>query len=1292
MSLSELTQGARPRFIGSLTGTLGQNASGAPEVSTTGLLERPREPGRFPALPAAGGGGGGFGAAPVPVFPTTPVAQAVSIGGSAEQDFGTFLAESLGVLGRPLKIVADMFAQLDRPQQFLFAALTRGIESGSIWEGIQAGTTAFLFRRPDGMLRPKDRVDVDEVIEAVGSRYFGYEGAAKDIPVLPRVALQASLIVGADPLVLFPGVWITKGGRAITHFATAVRSTYASQLVLSKGAGGHLKSAAAALNDFRIERFLKDVGKREGDTNLWDVVLEPITAVVKSRDELDALRDYMTGIAVETSAARDLTELVRRGIVDPEAAKELIGRGLAELTPETAESIQQQLLRVLTQRRQEGALVRRLIVTGPPRRGHRPRAVTLEDAASDELLRPFVTGQLINRLGFLPSSAMDVNTARAAARMIRKKGLFGETAEIRADAFLKGLRNAPDAYVPKSTGRAFRAAMKGAAGSGRFIVDEAVAFELQNHFVRAGLTLESGRRLAKLAAGLEKPFVGTEIPAEIAHPEVVTQLMDGSPGARELNILSFFMDPKAVLPEPVWSSLKYGEDAGIAHNNVMVDALSEVLELRGKAVQQGSRESRMVGYALSDVNTENSKLHVDSFFYGKSSEDVRKLIATTDPELHQIVQAVRGFFIGSRQAMIRRGVRGFEKLADDAPIEHYFPRMYPGFKDAIAEAVADGRISAADAEKLLARGGDAIPPLEMEFVDRSQVYFRHLLSRGDQVAAKFDTDATLALRSYIAGLNRKLWMEPAIATANRLGAELPGTQKQYLKMLLHRMMGFPIGEEELLNNLANTVRARFGFEPTFKPATRASLAITRQFYRGLLGGNTGFFLKNLTQGINTATKQGPLGALQGAAMFVTNPKMPNGQRFRELAENQNMLRNFNDILEKGSFARGSKKLSSRMDSILFAPATFSEKFNRGMALAAGMSQKLEESKFDTLSQMFKASPKEFAEAVEYGHAIANETQFIYGLVGRSPIAGSPLGRLGLQFFSWPIKQVEFLKTGMREEGMSFFLRYVTMAGTVSKLAEHAEVDAANFLGFGFWPGQASPSVQILGHMIGAVESQAVDGDTETSRRHMEEVVNGLQNLIPAFLEMERLVESTAEIESGVQRGFRGRFSRRTDDPDRQQELSEILDVSLNPLAEALRIPFLERGVSGEQFVKLVGLPGIRRNQFRELVHKMELESKKEDRKARDLLDKYVDRYFSGDFVGAREVMIEARDVGLPITPDMVKSEIHNRRTPSLERILENTRRAARTRVLERARDTNPDLVAEAIGDIGVPSDPLGGTR
>lgn len=877
---------------------------------------------------------------------------------------------------------------------------------------------------------------------------------------------------------------------------------------------------------------------------------------------------------------------------------------------------------------------------------------------------------------------------------------------------------ARDVRAPKGSSDLYTKALRSSVGSGKYVIDSVVEASLASRFAKIGLTAEAGKNMAEIVAGVRRVETTSDLPSAAGKSDVLRSLINADERAtKDIHILWFMLDPKSVLPNSIYAHGKYAEDLYISVSHAVGAEMDKVFQVGGKAIKRNSDLSRKLGLAAFGDEMEalvrkaaesGKELHQHTREFAASAIKARDELMAM-PEEGQVLRSMMATFEGFRQAFIRRGFDEFKH----GGLSNYMARVYPNFEESVRNAMKMGLMTETEGASLLRRGrrdiNTALSPLELDFVDGKHVAFRHLKQRKlREPLPGMETDAIALMQAYVTGGLRKLYVEPAVKNMSEAGRLLPKWKKSYLNIFLKRMLGYEILDEAAMNNLAEVVNGHIGkglqvatlglvkpkpFE--MRPATRMSLWVTKNFYRGLLGGNIGFMLKNFTQGVNTAVQTGPFEVLRGAAMAVSNPVVASeagkAVRFRDLVKSRNLLRDFNGVMEDiptVGAAQHFRKFGAKLDQILFHPAKFSETFNRGIAMSAGISQEMRRLGVTNLREFIEQRPQEWAKAVRYGHAVANETQFVYGIVGRSPLAGSPIGRMGLQFFSWPVKQVHFLRQGWQDEGGKFMLRYLTFSGLISSIAEHADVDASGFTGFGFIPEQASPSLQVLSHMNAALYAGFVEDNPEAASRHFSRMVGTMENMIPAFLITRNTLGAIESIETGEQRGSRGRFSRRTDDPLREQRGSQVLDVTVNQMNAALGLP----KISGEQAVDLLNLPSVQRNAFREETKKIERDINIENLKHRRFLDRYIQAAYSGDYIGAMEVREEAYRNGIIISPAEVQREVATKMTPSIDRILDASRSASRAKHAAAAFDRDPETWRHVPGVSPLPPDDLGGSR
>jgi hypothetical protein len=1354
-------RGSQSTLTGTLGGTLGaeepppqpdfdidlqQAAAGAP----TGLSGLPAFAERPPAITT---------------FEDSPFGFALDRRREAGQGLGSLAGQVAAVAARPIKALLDLIGNLDRPQQFLFGAITHGLETGSISEGLEAGFNAAVFRRPEPG-GPKRRIEASEVINSVGKHMFGKENLTETLHPAARFSLELGVLFGLDPLIFTPAAWYAKAGNGIKMLHRGL--IHSDKARMSVSAGTSIENIGHVVTNSKIERELQTLGRLEGPV---DQGIVRVGSDV-SDDELMLIRDWVTGKEAKGVVSDELRKLYAAGELDPSQTARFL-EGLTERVDENdIDLFAEQVHRLVAAYRNSSDNTLQYVMKTRVGNKKQTQVATLEMLAdSKEFGRDILAGQLINKFGLDPVVALRPEVLSAARRGIGKQsrrrveqlrqagitvrggrasfstldawqglsqnarqrlmgakkgrnkrnvatGTYSDDADLIAKAGLdpgevQSIRDAFETQVltrigrqdpittpgeflgdifratgrkriPARSSRAFRDATQRSITEGPFVVDAIVAKRLGDRFRRVGLTMKAGREVAEIAAGIRRPETISDLPDAASVYEAVSSVVQADKRiTKDVSILGFMFEPRQIVGEGIYSLLKHSEDTMRSVGNAINKHLDGIFVHRGRALGRGSEESKAIALALNwDPTTQTGKYMGDAWrkALGRTSQEAYDFVKNDD-ELFGLYQAARVYFDGWAEAFTRRGLKGFKA---GTPIEGYFPILYPDLKNSLKEAVRMGILGSDEAADILKRSKDKfghVTPMELDLIDGNSVFFRHMRERVlDEPLPGASIDLIDGINAYTQASLRKMYLEPAIQGANQLGRGLPNVRKKYLKLLLKRMRGVEILDEEALNIFASQVRDKFGFTPKLRPATRAALAITRNFYRGLLGWNIGFFLKNLSQGINTATVNGPLNSWQGLAMMVTNPVVDprTGTRFRQLVSSRNMLNDFKQVMEK-SEGFGFKWIQ-KMDDILFSPAHASEYLNRGIAFGAGLTKRMKELGFTSTRELFEGSPEKWKDAVRFAHATANETQFVYGIVSRSPLAGSPLGRLGLQFFSWPVKQLQFFKQGVNDEGYRFMMRFAMYSGMFSKIAEHAEVDAGSFAGFGFIPNQASPSYQAMGHLFAAIEAGAVEGDTETSRRHFAKLAEQMQNMIPAFNQLYKTARAVESAQTGVQRGFRGRFARRTDDPNNEQPLSAV--------NRALGI-----NLSGEQLAQFAGLPTVPRNKFRELTRKLAQESRKASITAAKHMDEYIRAYEQGDFIGADQVRVKAFEQdGILLTGEAIKRELAQKTTGAIDREIAGIRKDQRDRILQEAFDEDPETMRHFSGATPLPPTILHQTR
>jgi len=493
-----------------------------------------------------------------------------------------------------------------------------------------------------------------------------------------------------------------------------------------------------------------------------------------------------------------------------------------------------------------------------------------------------------------------------------------------------------------------------------------------------------------------------------------------------------------------------------------------------------------------------------------------------------------------------------------------FKRIMDDITEASGKPKSDDiRVYMANVFKGAFKKTEKIAPELLEAKVSGNYFYAHLLPDSKKVQATDEWSIVNAFRVFVGAGSRQVHIEPAIKKALAMAAEqeLGPNKRTYLSDLIDRLQGKPhrwdrklnealdatinnvglnrvigehsgglhvkgvqqtrdIAKEEIIDELvsgselsvadakgklANKSRARnrlgVNIVPTMKmvdSATKLSMGITRQLYRGMLGGSLGFTLKNTAQIINTVADVGPLDTLKGVAKMTTKSG-------RQTARDQKVLTEFVGMLEEVN-------AGGQLDRLLFKPAHASEFLNRGIAYHAGVSAEMARirklnphlSKRDIMDNARLALRLQIA-----GHTVAQRTQFMYGILGRSPIFGSAVGRIGGQFMTFPIKQTEFLVEQLMKDPTGF-ARYLAMTGYSSRILSDVGVDPTGFIGFGFLPQEAekgsifpmAAGVQMGYHLLRASMARA-EGDLDEVSMRLGQVRKDFIHMIPGGLQADK---------------------------------------------------------------------------------------------------------------------------------------------------------------------------------------------
>lgn len=365
-------------------------------------------------------------------------------------------------------------------------------------------------------------------------------------------------------------------------------------------------------------------------------------------------------------------------------------------------------------------------------------------------------------------------------------------------------------------------------------------------------------------------------------------------------------------------------------------------------------------------------------------------------------------------------VKAYDILSRE--IKEYLPHIFDkeslleGFKvemDVINEKLrtATNDASVKQYKERLKQLEDAVKVIEGGgFVRYSQlpknIRFRFFETR--KGAQGYSFDAVKAYQSYLTGVARKIYDEPAMQQMTALYKDLAPEHKAYADAFLRRYSG--MGERGALDEFANVV-ASFQWMRT-------------------LGLNPRSAIVNFTQRVNTIAEIGVQYSLKGEKMAFT-------EKGKQLFNETGLPEEIPQVLYEGSSPKMEK-----LRAVVGFMFNKVEMGNRRHAFLSGYLKGIEKLKMSE------------ADAIQYGIDTVHKTQFKYGKVGMPLAMSSPIGRVGLQFWSYPIKQLELMHSWAKNDPKKLIYFLAMAEGGNLTLQQFLDTDLSNALGLGFNWGEA----------------------------------------------------------------------------------------------------------------------------------------------------------------------------------------------------------------------------------------------
>lgn len=312
------------------------------------------------------------------------------------------------------------------------------------------------------------------------------------------------------------------------------------------------------------------------------------------------------------------------------------------------------------------------------------------------------------------------------------------------------------------------------------------------------------------------------------------------------------------------------------------------------------------------------------------------------------------------------------------------------------------------------QGGDplAYESLPKEFIFRSQ-----LQRKG---AVGFSEDIVSQYRRYVFDMAKKTYTDDAVKRAvTTYYNELPMEQRQYAKWFIRDFAGY--NSRSAWDEIAGKVA---GVE-----------------YVRTLGFNFRSPIANLTQQFNTIADVGPKWAMKGYLKAFTEEGKVLWERSGLHVEAPTALTE--DLSPTASWLEKVKRVTGYFFNL-------AENANRRHALS---------SYYEKYISQGMSEEDSLRRAIDGVH----KTQFLYGRVGMPKVLRTAAGRVGLQYSSFTIKQLEFLHNLAKEDPVKFIGWVGMTTGSNYTVGQALGIDLSGVLGFGVNFGEALEMLRSASH-------------------------------------------------------------------------------------------------------------------------------------------------------------------------------------------------------------------------------------
>jgi hypothetical protein len=246
----------------------------------------------------------------------------------------------------------------------------------------------------------------------------------------------------------------------------------------------------------------------------------------------------------------------------------------------------------------------------------------------------------------------------------------------------------------------------------------------------------------------------------------------------------------------------------------------------------------------------------------------------------------------------------------------------------------------------------------------------------------------------------------------------------YIRLWGQRLTGSPTGIEQGIDKFMASISTLPGMETYNKlaagaagkmggavpnlmvgpgSARRVQQAITKAYYRSLLGLALDTAAKNSFQTLNTIGEAGLGRTITGIGKTLKEGAGELIGKGESTFTKSGITKDYMSVMEQQADMLSSPALMKWWDNLLFKPQQLTEMFNRGVAYNAGRLHGMELGLTG-------------ANLDRYAKYVVEKTQFRYGVTNTSPYLNNPIGKLFYQFSTYPVNQIDFMRKLMRDRG------------------------------------------------------------------------------------------------------------------------------------------------------------------------------------------------------------------------------------------------------------------------------------